>query len=168
MGGRVTLDLCTDDYRKVAYLRVAIHYVEPQQFRVVERVLCVTARNRKLQRTLGRPLCKHSEDLISTALPDSWFSLRTGEWTWLQPSSTILEHTTKPGNQKGEAVTEFIHASRHLVSHFNRSGLQSRLQKSLKGDVEMRWNRKLLMFKTISKQWDRIYAILIEKRILSS
>lgn len=50
-----------------------------------------------------------------------------------------------------------------LVTYFKHSSLNSKLEKSLKQEVETRWNSKLEMLKSIYNQYDAISDILSER-----
>jgi hypothetical protein len=53
-----------------------------------------------------------------------------------------------------------------LVTYFKHSSLNSRLKKSLKQEVETRWNSKLEMLESINDQLETISEILSERNEL--
>jgi len=53
-----------------------------------------------------------------------------------------------------------------LVRHFKHSGLQNKLDRTLKQDCPTRWNSTYIMLESILEQYDKVYDILSERREL--
>jgi len=60
-----------------------------------------------------------------------------------------------------------IRECKSLVTYFMQSSLNSKLQKSLKQEVETRWNSKLEMLESINDQFEEISNLLLERDELS-
>jgi hypothetical protein len=60
-----------------------------------------------------------------------------------------------------------IRECKSLVTYFKQSSLNSKLQKSLKQEVETRWNSKLEMLESINDQFEEISNLLSERDELS-
>lgn len=178
VGGALTVDLWTDSYRKMNYMGVTAHYIN-YEGKLEDRVLCTRNFESEIKKTgenIRLELIKilRSFDLFSAVNnivfvtdrgPNIVAALR--QYKRLSCSAhilnTVLEHTTRDANDEDSDVQRLIHSCRAVTTFFKRSGLQNRLQKSLKGDVDTRWNSKLDMFESINSQWSEVQSILSEK-----
>jgi hypothetical protein len=148
VGGSVTFDLWTDDYKKISYLGMTLHYTD-DNFRLYERILCVAEFDGELKKT-GDNIRKLVLDClkrfqIHDCIDKLVFVTDRGSNVLAALRNTnhlfcsahilnnVLEHSTKPKNQgEDDTVTSLIDACRTLVTYFKRSSLQSRLKKTLK------------------------------------
>lgn len=180
IGGGITLDLWSDSYRKINYMGVTVHYIV--NGKLEERVLCTRELESDIKKTgeyikLALVKILRSFDLYSSIdkavfVTDRGSNVVTALRQYRRIScsahilNTVLDHTTR-GNEEDEGhyrdVQGLISSCRALTTFFKRSGLQNRLGKSLKGDVDTRWNSKLQMFDSINSQWDKILEVLTEK-----
>lgn len=186
IGISATLDLWTDDHKKVSYLGVTIHYV--RDYKLVGRVLCtsefdpecrktgenVRAALQQALRRYGLHDCMSNIVFVTDRGSNMIAALKTSCRLNCSAHSlnTILEHTMRAvrvDSDSDNSSSDFsgvLEACRSLVTFFKRSGLQCRLQQSLKGDVETRWNSKLELFSSILSQWESIEEILRERNEL--
>lgn len=79
--------------------------------------------------------------------------------------STTLRHTLDDKSLKEEVsdVSLSIESARKIVGFMKRSGLVSRLEKTLKNDVETRWNSVFMLLNSVQCQYEEVKNILSEK-----
>ena len=150
VGGSITFDIWTDDYRKISYLGQTVHYTD-SKFRLRERILCVAEFDGELRKT-GENIrklvmdglrrfninCVNNIVFVTDRGSNVLAALRNTSHIFCTAHilNNILEHSTKPSKQgSDDTVTILISSCRALVTYFKRSGLQSRLKKTLKGNI---------------------------------
>ena len=76
--------------------------------------------------------------------------------------NTALKHTFKEEFifENVPAIFHFIQAVRKVVGYMKRSGLVTRLEKTLVPDIETRWNSMYLMLQSFHPQREQIETIL--------
>lgn len=147
IGISVTLDLWTDDHKKVSYLGVTIHYV--RDYKLVGRVLCtsefdpecrktgenVRAALQQALRRYGLHHCRSNIVFVKDRGSNMIAALKTACRLNCSAHSlnTILEHTMRAvrvDSDSDSSSSDFsgvLAACRSLVTFFKRSGLQCRL-----------------------------------------
>lgn len=167
----VTLDMWTDDYRKVGYLCITLHYIN-KKWELIERVLCTTEGDSSLRKMADnlRPaimeaLRKYNLDeffhqmvYVTDRGSNIVAALRTV--TRLSCGAHILNtvlHTTlgKPEDDD-EEVSALIESAKSLVTYFKQTNLQNRLPKTLKASVETQWNSRHTMLESIHSQYEQV------------
>uniref|UniRef100_A0A3Q2CJ70 BED-type domain-containing protein n=1 Tax=Cyprinodon variegatus TaxID=28743 RepID=A0A3Q2CJ70_CYPVA len=179
--GAVTVDMWTDDYRKIGYLCVTLHYIN-NRWELTERVLCTSEWDSELRKTAEniRPaiiqaLRKYSLDEFFSKLvyvTDRGANIVTAlrSVTRLSCAPHILNtvlHTAigKPSEEDvfSEEVSAVIDSSKSLVTYFKQTNLQTRLKKTLKASVKMRWNS----LHTMLERGEHTHLANINKKTLS-
>lgn len=148
--GAVTLDFWTDDFRKVGYLCVTLHYINTE-WQLKERVLCTAEWDSTLRKTADniRPALIQAlrEFGLEEFFPKLMYitdkgsnivaALRTVTRlncaahnlnTVLQ--TTVGKHTED--DPSGEEISGLIESAKVLMTYLKQSHLQSRLEKTLK------------------------------------
>ncbi|KAI4811469.1 hypothetical protein KUCAC02_014374 [Chaenocephalus aceratus] len=179
--GAVTLDMWTDDYRKISYLCHTIHYIN-SKWELVERVLSTSEWDSTLRKTsdnikpaIIQALRRYSIEDFFTKLVyvtdrGSNIVAALRSVTRLSCAAHILNtvlYTTigKPSQEDafGEEVTTLVTGAKSLVTYFKQTSLQNRLKKTLKASVETRWNSVHTMLESISCQYEDVRALLLER-----
>ena len=177
----VTLDMWTDDYKKIGYLGVTFHCIN-KKWELVERVLCTAEWDSALRKTADnlkpaiiQALRKYNLDefyskLVYVTDRGSNIVAALRAVTRLSCAAHILStvlHTVlgkkSPDDLFHEEVTAVIEASKSLVTYFKQTTLQNRLKKTLKACVETRWNSLHTMLDSILSQYDDVGDILAER-----
>lgn len=179
--GAVTLDFWTDDFRKVGYLCVTVHYIN-RNWELKERVLCTAEWDSTLRKTADniRPALMNSlrkfglEEFFSKLVyvTDKGANIVAALRTVTRLNcaahnlNTVLQNTLGKHTEEdlfGEEVSGLIESAKSLVTYFKQSHLQSRLEKTLKASVETRWNSLHTMLDSISSQYEAIRTLLEER-----
>lgn len=179
--GAVTLDMWTDDYRKISYLCHTIHYIN-SKWELVERVLSTSEWDSTLRKTsdnikpaIIQALRRYSIEDFFTKLvyvTDRGSNIVAALRSVTRLScaahilNTVLYSTIgKPSQEDafGEEVTTLVTGAKSLVTYFKQTSLQNRLKKTLKASVETRWNSVHTMLESISCQYEDVRALLLER-----
>ena len=154
----MTSDLWTDDYKKIAYLTMTMHDVSADW----EWETRVLATKSIVSGTKSAHVIKNETDAILTSYDLTSEDIKniltvTDRGTnfvkafcdrrWLPCTCHVLETVIRRTFKSGQlnAVTEVtavLDACKDLVAYVKRSGVQSRMKKSLKQAVDTRWSSK--------------------------
>ena len=78
-----------------------------------------------------------------------------------------MESSFQDKNFENSSIMNTIKECKSLVTYFKHSSLNSKLEKSLKQEVETRWNSKLEMLESINDQFEEISNILENRNELN-
>ena len=176
-----TLDMWTDDYKKVAYLCVTLHYINTK-WDLKERVLCTAEWDSTLRKTGEHLRAATKQILRKYNLVEFYNKLvyvtdrgsnivaALSDATRLSCGAHILStvlHTTLGKKEDADLfydeVSALIDAAKSLVTYFKHTNLQSRVTPTLKASVETRWNSIHTMLDSIHCQYDRVDELLAER-----
>jgi len=182
-------DMWTDDYRKVSYTCITLHYID-DTWEFNSRVICTcafplgakkTALNLKgeLLKQLGEFGLTPEEIDKLVFVSDQAANVQAALAQWAHNSciahvlNTVLKHTFKLRGDDGEdghgeeeelqQLRACMEQCKALTTFFKHSGLQLRLKRSLKQECETRWNTKLEMIASVLDGFEDIQTILLER-----
>ncbi|CAH1769844.1 475_t:CDS:2, partial [Entrophospora sp. SA101] len=144
-GVAFTTDCWTDDYRKISYISLTVHYIDGWILK--EQILAVS----KFSDT------SHTAENIKNNI---FGILKKYN---LSPEINMTKYTFVTDSAANFVAAFRNHGCKSLVTYFKQSSLYCRLEKSLKQESESRWNSKLEMLESISDQFEMIYDLLTEK-----
>lgn len=78
----------------------------------------------------------------------------------------VIEFLFKNVDENGE-LQNLTRNCKSLVTYFKRSGLNNKLDTSLKQSVPTRWNSVFYMFQSVQKSFDECTALLVERKELT-
>lgn len=176
----MTCDLWTDNYRKIHYLTITSSYIEEceDKWELRNNVL-LTTKFPEVTKTGANILTEIYEqmaelDITPTQLQNVTFVTDQGPNIKkalenhkrcpciMHCINTVLRHTLNEKFLSDEIPDVFhsIQTARKVVGFMKRSGLVTRLEKSLLPDIETRWNSVYMMLDSFHNQRDQIKNIL--------
>uniref|UniRef100_A0A1B0DG64 Uncharacterized protein n=1 Tax=Phlebotomus papatasi TaxID=29031 RepID=A0A1B0DG64_PHLPP len=171
-GAAITTDIWTDKYTNVSFMSLTFHYI---------------ADKKNQKRCLGvRPLSpeKKTGDYIKKEIIHALQNYKIHDWIdnlifvtdrgtnivnalkgykRLNCFAHLLNNTVQHALNQTDGAKHLVEQCRKLVRYFKKSGLQSKLSKTLKQDVPTRWNSTCNMLISLSDVWDEVVEILEER-----
>lgn len=175
-GGAVCLDLWTDNYRKVSYMGVTIHFID-NKFKLHARVIANKALcpNRSktgqyVKEVLTGILAEYGIDVNSkmiTFVTDRGSNIKKAleHNTRLNDAPHFMHNTVKNLLKEGRPK-KVCDDCKNLVAHVKHSELNFLFDPTLKQSIDIRWNSALDMFSSVLNNWDKIQEVLTERNEL--
>lgn len=177
----MTCDLWTDNYRKLHYLTITSSYIEEilHKWKLKTNVISTT----KFPDTskTGENILLEIQEQMSmlditdlkniTFVTDQGSNIKKALENYKRLSclahclNTSLRHTLDETflNEEVPDVFFSIQSARRIVGYMKRSGLVVHLEKTLKQDIETRWNSIFILLNSFHTQYEEIANILLEK-----
>ncbi|CAJ0839348.1 5834_t:CDS:2, partial [Entrophospora sp. SA101] len=159
-GVAFTTDCWTDDYRKISYISLTVHYIDgwilKEQILAVSKFSDTSHTAENIKNNIFGILKKYNLS------PE----INMTKYTFVTDSAANFVAAFR--NHENNfllfpSIIQTIKGCKSLVTYFKQSSLYCRLEKSLKQESESRWNSKLEMLESISDQFEMIYDLLTEK-----
>lgn len=177
----MTCNLWTDNYRKLHYLTITSSYIEEilHKWKLKTNVISTT----KFPDTskTGENILLEIQEQMSmlditdlkniTFVTDQGSNIKKALENYKRLSclahclNTSLRHTLDETflNEEVPDVFFSIQSARRIVGYMKRSGLVVHLEKTLKQDIETRWNSIFILLNSFHTQYEEIANILLEK-----
>lgn len=172
-GGAICLDLWTDNYRKITYMGVAIHFVN-SDFELNSRIIANKALDSNkpktgeyLKEVITSILAVYGMDINSkliTFVTDRGSNVKKAlEFnTRLNDAPHFLHNTVGLILKKGRPQEVYM-VCKQIVAHVKHAELNYLFAPTLKQSFEIRWNSALEMFISILENWDKLMEVLNER-----
>lgn len=173
-GVAITTDMWTNDFNHRSYTVLTCHYIT-QGWKLEGWVLCTVEFDSTLPKTAFNVHEQIEEQLTSYGISldqvilvsDQGSNIKAAlkNYNWIPCAAhvlnTILKHTFSGPDI--EDVTVMIHACKGLVKYLKKASATTALPHGLVQDCKTRWNSKVEMLKSVSKQYKEIIELLDER-----
>lgn len=176
-GLAMTTDIWQDNYKRISYFCITVHFYDQNAKKIVDYILTFTAMDpaRKkdhvhLWRIIEEKLSEH--DLLQHIGKIVFISDRGGNIRKALKNTTRLNcfphfcHNIAKHACKIESIKQLIDNCAALVKYFKFNGLNNLLNVSLKSAISTRFNYVFMMFVSINNEWDAIKEILTQRHEL--
>ncbi|KAH9366339.1 hypothetical protein HPB48_006209 [Haemaphysalis longicornis] len=173
----MTLDMWTDDYKKVAYITATVHYVSAKwELRSLVLFNSDFPPERKTGENIRKEVVRRcaklgiDEGMLSNVVfvTDQGANIINALRPYARMNcsahvlNTILRNTFDEGYLTRELpeLLEQLQKVKAVVTFLKQSGLASQLPHGVCQEVSTRWNSKLTMIKSVLTQYDEIESLL--------
>ncbi|RXN15697.1 macrophage mannose receptor 1-like protein [Labeo rohita] len=170
-GVAITTDMWTDDFNRRSYTVLTCHYIT-EDWKLASRVMCTVEFDCTLPKTainiheqINEQLCSYGISFDQVVLlSDQGSNIKAAlkNYHWIPCAAhvlnTILKHTFSGSDI--EEVTKMIDACKGIVKYLKKASASTALPHGLVQDCETRWNSKIDMLKSVSKQYRKINELL--------
>lgn len=169
VGGAILLDIWTDDYRKIDYLGITVHYIN-DSFEHNVRIIACTALSIEKRKT-GEYLRKKithvlnfyginlSKNVVFVTDRGSNVKKALEDYPRQNCANHFISNTVNEGLSTVRAKV-VLSVCQNIVSTVKRNGKSSLFKPSLKAAFKIRWNSATDMFESVSFHWQRIQQYL--------
>lgn len=169
IGGSVCLDVWTDDFKKISYLGITIHYID-DKYRLNCRVIsCKTLDinssktgayiKKKLLHVLNYYGINPNENVVFVTDRGSNMIKALEDFDRQNCGNHFVCNVVNQGICSGRPHT-VLKTCQGVVNHIKNAGKNGLFMPSLKAAMKVRWNTALDMFVSISPNWEKIQNYL--------
>ncbi|KAL0146912.1 hypothetical protein M9458_057851 [Cirrhinus mrigala] len=169
-GVAITTDMWTDDFNRRSYTVLTCHYIT-EDWKLASRVMCTVEFDYTLPKTainihehINEQLCSYGisfDQVVLVSDQGSNIKAALKNYHWIPCAAhvlnTILKHTFSGFDI--EEVTKMIDVCKGIVKYLKKSQCTA-LPHGLVQECETRWNSKIDMLKSVSKQYREINELL--------
>ncbi|KAL0152413.1 hypothetical protein M9458_052136 [Cirrhinus mrigala] len=170
-GVAITTDMWTDDFNRRSYTALTCHYIT-EDWKLASRVMCTVEFDCTLPKTainiheqINEQLCSYGISFDQVVLvSDQGSNIKAAQknYHWIPCAAhvlnTILKHTFSGSDI--EEVTKMTDACKGIVKYLKKASASTALPHGLVQECETRWNSKIDMLKSVSKQYREINELL--------
>lgn len=173
VGGAICLDVWTDNFQKISYLGITVHYIDDSFQHNVRLIACKKLSVEKsktgdyLKKKIAHILHFYginlSKNVVFVTDRGSNVKKALEDYARHNCANHFISNTVNEGLST-ERAKRVLSVCQNVVSTIKRSGKGSLFVPSLKAAFKVRWNSATDMFASVSLHWQRIQQHLNSSR----